>query len=103
FSAYVEKHPLKREIIATHVINSMINRVGPTFVFQLAEQAGATAAQVVRGYLLTRESFGSVQLWQDIEALDNRVADEVQAQMILEWRRLMARSTAWFLRSRRLA
>src|SRR5436190_2124295 len=75
-AGYVDKHPLKREIIATHVLNSMVNRVGPAFVFQLAEQTGATPAQVVRGYLLTRESFGSVQLWQEIEALDNRLPDE---------------------------
>jgi glutamate dehydrogenase len=103
FVTYVDKHPLRREIIATHVLNSMINRVGPTFVFQLAEQTGATPAQVVRGYLLARESFGSVELWQKIEALDNKVADELQAEMILQWRRLTARCTAWFLRSRRLA
>ena len=103
YAAYVGKHPLKREIIATHVLNSMVNRVGPTFVFQLAEQTGATPAQVVRGYLLTRESFGCVKLWQDIEALDNQVPDEVQTEMILEWRRLVLRATTWFLRSRRLA
>jgi glutamate dehydrogenase len=103
FTAYVDKHPLRREIIATHVLNSMINRVGPTFVLQLAEQTGATPAQVVRAYLLARESFGSVELWQRIEALDNQVADEVQAEMVLEWRRLITRATTWFLRSRRLA
>jgi glutamate dehydrogenase len=102
FASYVDKHPLKREIIATHVLNSMVNRVGPTFVYQLAEQTGATPAQVVRAYLLTRESFGSVKLWMDIEALDNKVPDEVQSEMILEWRRLIARATTWFLRSRRL-
>jgi glutamate dehydrogenase len=103
FGPEVGKHPLRREIIATHVINSMINRVGPAFVYQLAEQTGATAAQVARAYLLSRESFGSVQLWQRIEALDNKVPDEVQGEMILEWRRLIARCTAWFLRSRRLS
>jgi glutamate dehydrogenase len=103
YAGYVDQHPLKREIIATHVLNSMVNRVGPTFVYQLAEQTGATPAQVVRGYLLTRESFGSVKLWQDIEALDNQVPDEAQSDMILEWRRLVVRATTWFLRSRRLS
>ncbi|HEY8050950.1 MAG TPA: NAD-glutamate dehydrogenase, partial [Ramlibacter sp.] len=103
FTQYVDQHPLKREIIATHVLNSMINRVGPTFAYQLSEQTGATPAQVVRAYLLARESFGSVALWQGIEALDNKVPDEVQSQMILEWRRLIVRATTWFLRSRRLA
>jgi glutamate dehydrogenase len=102
FAAWIGRHPLRREIIATHVVNSMVNRVGPTFAFQLAELTGAQPAQVVRGYLLSRESFGSLQLWQQLEALDNVAADEVQRDMIIQWRHLLARATTWFLRSRRL-
>jgi glutamate dehydrogenase len=97
------RHPLKRDIIATYVVNSMINRVGPTFVHRLMETTGARPAEIVRAYLLTREVFGFVAQWQAIEALDNRVADSVQGEMLLESRRLIARATAWFLRSRRLA
>ncbi|MEO7390694.1 MAG: NAD-glutamate dehydrogenase [Ramlibacter sp.] len=102
FRDYIPRHPLRREIIATHVLNSMVNRVGPTFVHQMTELTGATPPQVVRAYLLAREVFASVELWQRIEALDNQVADAVQCEMIVEWRRLIARATAWFLRSRRL-
>jgi glutamate dehydrogenase len=102
FSDYVSRHPLRREIIATHVLNSMVNRVGPSFVFQMTELTGVTAPQVVRAYLLSREVFGSVELWQRIEALDNKVDDAVQSELILEWRRLITRATAWFLRSKRL-
>jgi glutamate dehydrogenase len=98
FAEYIPRHPLRREIIATHVLNSMVNRVGPTFVFQVCELTGATPPQVVRAYLLAREVFASVELWQRIEALDSRVADNVQAEMIIEWRRLIARATGWFLR-----
>ncbi len=103
FGAYIPRHPLRREIIATHVLNSMVNRVGPTFVYQLAELTGAAAPQVVRAYLLAREVFASVPLWQRIEALDNVVADSIQCEMIVEWRLLIARATTWLLRSRRLA
>ncbi len=102
FGSEIARHPLRREIIATHVLNSMVNRVGSTFVFQLSELTGATLSQVVRAYLLSREVFGSVEVWQRIEALDNQVADDVQAEMIMEWRRLIARATTWFLRSRRM-
>ncbi|NPC54811.1 NAD-glutamate dehydrogenase [Caenimonas soli] len=102
FGDHIGRHPLRREIIATHVLNSMVNRVGSTFVYQLAELTGATAPQVVRAYQLAREVFASVPLWQEIEALDNRVADSVQCELIVEWRRLITRATTWFLRSRRL-
>ncbi len=102
FAAYIPRHPLKREIIVTHVLNSMINRVGPTFVHRMSEITGTTAAQIVRAYLATREVFGFVATWQEIEALDNVVADEVQAEMVIALRGLITRSTTWFLRSRRL-
>src|SRR5690606_8362449 len=102
FAAWIPRHPLKREIIATHVLNSMVNRVGPTFVHRLGEITGATPPQVVRAYLAAREVFGLVPLWQQIEALDNVVPDAVQAEMVLALRALVARATTWFLRSRRL-
>ncbi|MDB5954930.1 NAD-glutamate dehydrogenase [Ramlibacter sp.] len=102
FAAWIPRHPLKREIIATHVLNSMVNRVGPTFVHRLGEITGATPPQVVRAYLASREVFGLVPLWQQIEALDSLVPDEVQAEMVIALRALVARATTWFLRSRRL-
>jgi glutamate dehydrogenase len=79
-----------------------VNRVGPTFVHRLGEITGATPPQVVRAYLATREVFGLVDLWQQIEALDALVADEVQADMVITVRGLVLRATTWFLRSRRL-
>ena len=103
FAAYIPRHPLKREIIATHVLNRMVNRVGPTFVHRLTEMTGAKPSQIVRAYLATREVFCFGTLWKQIEALDNRVADAVQAAMINHMRGLSARATTWFLHPRRLA
>jgi glutamate dehydrogenase len=103
FGAYIPRHPLKREIVATHVLNSMINRVGSTFAHRLADMSGVKPAQVVRAYLATREVFGHVSLWQQVEALDNKVPDHVQCELLIEEGWLTARATTWFLRSRRLA
>jgi len=103
FAGYIERHPLRREIVATHVLNSMVNRVGATFVHRLMDATGGSPSQIVRAYLLAREVFGLVPIWQAIEALDNVVADEVQSQMLNELGRRTARATTWFLRSRRLA
>jgi len=103
FGSYIPRHPLKREIVATHVLNSMINRVGSTFVHRLADMTGMRPALVVRAYLATREVFGHVALWQEVEALDSKVPDQVQSEMLIEEGWLTARATTWFLRSRRLA
>ncbi|HEY3178122.1 MAG TPA: NAD-glutamate dehydrogenase, partial [Casimicrobiaceae bacterium] len=102
YASYMTRHPLKREIIATHVTNSMINRVGSTYVHRLMETTGAKPHEIVRAYLLSREIFGFVPLWQAIEALDNKVDDAVQSAMLIDSSRLIERGTTWFLRSRRL-
>ncbi|HUH94808.1 MAG TPA: NAD-glutamate dehydrogenase [Casimicrobiaceae bacterium] len=101
-ASYMPRHPLRREIIATYVVNSMVNRVGGTFVHRLLERAGAKPDEIVRAYLLTREAFGFVDLWLAIEALDKAVDDTVQSAMLIDSGRLIERATAWFLRSRRL-
>ncbi len=102
YAGVMPRHPLRREIVATHVVNSMVNRVGSTFVHRLMETTGARAPEIVRAYLLQREIFGYVPLWQSIEALDNKVPDQIQSEMLIEAGRLTVRATSWFLRSRRL-
>ncbi len=103
YASYMERHPLKREIIATHVTNSMVNRVGSTFVHRLVEATGAQPHEIVRAYLLSREIFGFVALWKPIEALDNLVDDALQSAMLIDMSRELERGTTWFLRSRRLS
>ncbi len=103
YAAVVARHPLRREIVVTCVLNAMINRVGSTFVHRLVEATGASAAQVVRAYLLAREVFGLALAWEQIDALENRVDDAILAELHIEIGRLTLRATTWFLRSARLS
>ncbi len=103
FAPWIAQHPLKREIIVTHVVNSMQNRVGATFVHRLSETTGEVPARITHAYLAAREVFGFVALWQEIDALDNLVPDAVQAELIGALGGLGQRATMWFLRGKRLA
>jgi glutamate dehydrogenase len=100
FARHLKAHPLRREIIATHVTNSMVNRVGSTFVHRMHEETGAGTAEVVRAYLVARESFGLVPFWQQAEAIESKVPDEMQSAMLLDAGRLIVRATLWLLRNR---
>ena len=102
YAGYMTRHPLRREIIATVVVNQTVNRVGPSFVNHLREATGSQPADVVRAHLLTREAFSLRELWSGIEALDGKVPDEVQSRMLVAVGRLMISASGWFLRSRRL-
>jgi glutamate dehydrogenase len=94
----IESHRLRREIIATFVTNSMVNRVGPSFVTEMMAETGAEPADVARAYTVVRESFALRSLWARIEGLDNQVSAEVQLQMMVAVGRLVQRVTLWFLR-----
>jgi glutamate dehydrogenase len=93
-------HRLRRELIATYVTNSLVNRAGITFPFRLIEETGAEAADVARAYTVAREVFDLRALWTAVEELDSTLAADVQLAMLLEGRKLVERATRWLLRSR---
>jgi glutamate dehydrogenase len=102
FPEQIQRHRLRREIIATVVVNDLVNRMGATFVFEMRERTGAAAEDVARAYLAGRAAFALPQLWQAIEALDAKVPAAVQYRMLLESAQLLERACHWFLKNRPL-
>ncbi len=101
FRDRMEEHRLRREITATQITNSMVNRCGITFAFRLHEETGAAGPEIARAYAAAREIFGMRELWAEIEALDARVEAQTQIRMLLDGRKLVERATRWLLRNRR--
>ena len=100
FRERMDSHRLRRELIATYVTNSLVNRAGITFAFRLAEETGAHASDIARAYTVAREVFDLRALWTAIEDLDDAIPAEVQLAMLLEGRKLVERATRWLVRSR---
>ena len=98
FAAELEQHQLRREIIATVATNSMVNRAGLIFAHRLADETGARIADVSTAYLLARDVFDMRRLWSQVDALDNKVAVEVQMHMIYETQHLLRHAARWYLR-----
>jgi glutamate dehydrogenase len=101
FGEQMKEHRLRREITATHLANSMVNRCGTSFAFRLNEETGASWPEIARAYTAAREAFGMRDLWAQIEALDARVEAQTQIRMLLDARKLVERATRWLLRNRR--
>lgn len=101
YADLMPRHPLKREIIATVVANTMINRTGSVFVHRMIQETGASAEEVTRAYVLVRDIFGLDALWASIDALDNKIPAQLQYEMLVEVGRLVVRGALWFLRRRR--
>jgi len=98
FSDQIKNHMLRREIIATSITNSLINRVGGSFITQVMENTNASPDDIARAYLITRDSFGLRETWEAIEALDNKVSAKEQIRMLQQVNKLIDRGTKWFLR-----
>ena len=100
FASAIDQHPLKREIIATFVANTVVNRTGATFVNFLAAEAAASTADVVRAYTLAREIFDLEPLWDQIDALDGSVASTLQLDLLCKLIAIAQRASRWMLRVR---
>ncbi|KIF03569.1 NAD-glutamate dehydrogenase [Streptomyces sp. RSD-27] len=100
FPEQVDAHALRREIITTLLVNDTVNSGGSTFLHRLREETGASLEEIVRAQLSAREIFGMAEVWDAVEALDNRVAADVQTRIRLHSRRLVERGTRWLLNNR---
>ncbi|MDH5829902.1 NAD-glutamate dehydrogenase [Luteimonas sp. M1R5S18] len=97
YAQAMEQHRLKREIIATAVTNTMINRMGATFLLRMQEDSGRSYGEVAKAFTITRETLEARALWLDIDALDGRVAESVQIDALLVIWNLQRSFTRWLL------
>lgn len=102
FAAAIGAHPLKREIIATVATNSLVNRAGITFFFDIAEDTGASTRDIVAAYSIARDAFSLRALWNGIEADSANISIAAQAEMYAAISRFLERVTVWLLRNKPL-
>ena len=99
YAGRIAGHRLRREIIASVVTNSLVNRVGPVFVDVMREQTGAVGPDVARAYAIARSVFKLRRLWAGIQDLDNKAPAALQTAMLGAIGRLAELGTLWLLRS----
>jgi glutamate dehydrogenase len=97
YEKQIKNHRLAREIVATSMANSLINRMGPTFLKEKMKKTGASAAQIAKAYIIVRDAYALRSLWDQIEGLDNKVPAEVQLKAMREIARLSEHAVTWFL------
>src|SRR6185503_14642371 len=90
---------LRREIIATQLANSMINRGGPTLVVRIADQTGATSADIARAFAAARNAYDMPALNDAINALDGKLKGDVQLSLYATVQNLLLDRLVWFLRN----
>jgi glutamate dehydrogenase len=97
YQAEILQHPLRREITATLFTNSLINRMGITFVYEMKRQLSVKALDVAKAYFIVRDLLDLISLWHDLENQNNLEID-FQTQLMLIIYENVKRMTEWFIR-----
>jgi glutamate dehydrogenase len=101
FGEAMDGHRLRREIVATKVASSLVDRAGTSFLFRMVEETGATVPELARAQVATRRIFGLEDLFTELETLGPEVPAATQVAMLLTTRRLAERVARWLVRHRR--
>jgi glutamate dehydrogenase len=92
-------HRLRREIIATQLTNSMINRGGATLIVRIADQTGAQPSAIAAAFAAVRNSFDLIALNGEIDGLDNKISGKAQLDLYAAVQDLLLDRLVWFLRN----
>ena len=99
FASEIKSHRLRREIVATMITNSIVNRTGFAFAHDLMQATGLGAGVVAQAYVITRDAFGLRDVWKSIEALDGKISANVQSQLFVRVNHFIDHSCRWLLQN----
>jgi len=95
----LEHHRLHREIIATQLANSMINRGGSSLMVRIADQTGTAPGAIACAFAAVRDTYGMTALNTAIDGLDNLVSGKLQLELYAAVQDLLLDRIIWFLRN----
>lgn len=93
----IEGHRLRREIIATQLANSMINRGGSTLIQIVSDTTGASKADIACAFAIVRDAYQLTSLNEEIDALDTLISGPLQLSLYGAVQNLVIDRIGWFL------
>ncbi|HYJ54818.1 MAG TPA: NAD-glutamate dehydrogenase, partial [Mycobacterium sp.] len=101
FGADIRSHQLRREIVATMLVNDMVDTAGISYAYRVTEDVGVAPIDAVRSYVAADAIFGLGRVWRQIRAAGEAgVSVAVTDRMTLDLRRLIDRAARWLLNYR---
>lgn len=97
YKNYLLEHRLKREIIATMMTNSIVNRTGITLAHEFMRETGLRAIHVALAYTAVRDMFSLRGIWRGIEKLDGIVDTDMQLRLFTRVNQFIAHQCRWLL------
>ncbi len=98
FGPDIRNHQLRREIVTTMLVNTVVDTGGITYAYRVTEDVGVGYVDAVRTFGATDAIFGIGETWRRIR--DARLPVNVSDRMTLDLRRLLDRASRWLLNYR---
>jgi glutamate dehydrogenase len=99
FADRIRGHRLRREIIATQLANDAINRGGTSLISRFEDATGMLPSGIVRAHVAVRDGFGIEDLYDAIDALDNKIAGKAQLDLYDDLGNSLRQATAHFIKN----
>jgi glutamate dehydrogenase len=98
FRDFILDHPLRDDIIVNYIVNTLVNRVGMTFILSIANKTGKKVIDIVYAYFIIRDSYKLRDIWHDIEY--NHEFNEIESKIksLLEVRKFAEQSVWSYLK-----
>jgi glutamate dehydrogenase len=90
-------HRLRREIIATVLVNELVNLMGASFLHRVARDTGADMATVVRAWIIANGVSGAEEIRRDLATVRNQFPADVVYRWLHGLARVLERTTHWAL------
>ncbi|HEY9263203.1 MAG TPA: NAD-glutamate dehydrogenase, partial [Mycobacterium sp.] len=101
FGPDIRSHQLRREIVATMLVNDLVDTSGISYAYRISEDVGVSPIDAVRSFAAADEIFGLGRVWRQIRAAGAAgVPVAVTDRMTLDLRRLIDRAGRWLLNYR---
>jgi glutamate dehydrogenase len=99
FSAAIPGHRLRRELIATRLVNEAVDAVGSTFIFSIVRDHGVEADAAVRAWLIASDVIGLPGRAERIKGGEPSLAADAELHAFLALERAARGATGWALRN----
>ncbi|MDF3047371.1 MAG: NAD-specific glutamate dehydrogenase [Candidatus Midichloriaceae bacterium] len=100
YSKFLDKHILANQIISTVLINDLINMLGCTYFHQLLEDSDAKAEDIIRAFVVVRETLHIDDLWEEVSNLNSGIPANLKAALFNRIQSALGRSISWLVNMR---
>ena len=93
----VHAHQLRREIVATELVNDLGNLMGSSFLHRVSRDSGVEIPRVVRAWLVASRIAGAPEIRTDLATLEGRFPSETVYRWLSGLARVLEATTHWVL------